>query len=364
MNSPVRISQFVAGFSGGDAISNYALEIDGILRNWSGVTSGIYSVSQHISPRMRNFCNDYRAHKTEAGSEDITIYHFSVGSEITDYFCTVPGKRIVVYHNITPAKYYTGISEDRVRVLMDGREQLKQLAGATDIALAVSDFNRRELADAGFKNPEVMPLVVNMEYLKTPPSRSVLNRFRDEWTNILFVGRIVPNKRFEDLIRVFYFYKKLINPASRLLLVGSFAGLGRYLAYLRGIAAELDLSDVIFTGHVKLEELLAYYKLADLFLCMSEHEGFCIPLLEAMSFDVPVIAYEQAAIPETLNGSGILMKNRDFESTAELLDEVLKAPGIRDEIIRQQRTRLAHFDRSVLEKRLEDVLQPIIDHRT
>ncbi|MDP8218127.1 MAG: glycosyltransferase family 4 protein [Candidatus Theseobacter exili] len=357
MSLPVRISQFVAGFSGGDAISNYALQIDSVLRRlWPDVSTEIYSVSRHISPRMRNFCSDYRAHKTESRSTDINIYHFSVGSEITDYFCKVPGRKIIVYHNITPAKYYRGISEDRVRVLMDGREQLKELVPVTEVALAVSDFNRRELADAGFKNPEVMPLVVNLEYLKTAPSRSVINKFKDDWTNILFVGRLVPNKRFEDLIRIFYYYKKSINPASRLFLVGSFAGLGRYLAYLRGITAELDLSDVFFSGHVKMEELLAYYKLADLFLCMSEHEGFCIPLLEAMSFDVPVIAYEQAAIPETLNGAGILLKHKNFEATAELIDEVLNNKQVTQEILVQQRKRLLDFDQTVLERRLKEVL--------
>ena len=360
MSGNVRISQFVAGFSGGDAISNYALEIDYLLKKWPGVKSDIFSVSRHISPRMRHVCKDYKQFEEDAADTDIVIYHFSVGSEISDYFCSLKCTRVVVYHNITPAKYYRGIGEDRVRVLMQGREQLKMLAPNTDVALAVSEYNRQELEDAGFKDSSVMPLVINMDYLNTPPSKGVVRRFSDEWHNILFVGRLVPNKKFEDLIRVFYYYKKCINPASRLFIVGSFAGLDRYLAYLRGMAAELDLSDIFFTGHVTLEELLGYYKIADLFLCMSEHEGFCIPLLEAMSFDIPVVACADAAVPETLGGSGILVKQRHFKETAELVGELLGNKQLMEKIVENQRQRLVSFNQSVLENRLKEVIGPLI----
>ena len=127
--------------------------------------------------------------------------------------------------------------------------------------------------------------------------------YDDDYVNILFTGRVVPNKKQEDVIEAFYYYKRFIQPKSRLILVGSFAGIDKYHDQLEAYVNKLGLEDVIFTGQIKFDEILAYYQLADLFLCMSEHEGFCVPIVEAMYFNVPVIARDTSAIAWTLAGS-------------------------------------------------------------
>jgi len=351
----IRVDQILPGFSTGDAISNYTLELQRIIRNW-GYESEIYCIYQHASRDGKALINDYNEHRLANKNGDITIFHFSIGSELTEYFKTVKGKKVLVYHNITPPEYFRAISDEKALVLYEGRKELQELVGVSDLALAVSEYNCGELLEAGFTNTGVLPLIVNFKYLSTKPSRKILRRFSGYYQNFIFVGRIAPNKKLEDVIKVFYYYKKLINPKSRLFLVGSASGIDRYLAYLRGLIIEFDLPDVHITGHVHTDELMSYYNLADIFICMSEHEGFCIPLLESMYFKIPIIAYESTAIPETLNGCGILVKEKNFPAIAEMADLVLNDKNLRNKIVVRQNERLKNFRSSKVEILLKKYL--------
>ena len=351
----MRINQLLPGFSTGDAISNYVLELQRILHRW-GHQSEIYCIYQHASRDGKALIHDYNEHRLTNKDDDITIFHFSIGSELTEYFKKVKGRKILVYHNITPPEYFRAISDEKAMVLHQGQRELKELTGVPDLALAVSEYNRQELVETGFRNTGVLPLVVNLGYLSARPSSKILKRFSDGYRNFLFVGRAAPNKKLEDIIKVFHCYKKMINPRSRLFLVGSASGIDRYLAYLRGLIIELDLPDVHITGHVKTPELLAYYRLADIFVCMSEHEGFCIPLLESMYFKIPIIAYKAAAIPETLGGSGILVKEKNFPAIAEMADLLLKDKDLRKQIIDKETERLKKFHSSKIEVLLKSYL--------
>ena len=148
-----------------------------------------------------------------------------------------------------------------------------------------------------FRSPTgVLPVVPDFSHLEREPNDMLARQFDDEWTNILFVGRLIPNKRFDDLIRVFDVYKREFNPRSRLLLVGSYTGFEQYLGMLQQLAASLRTADVHFTGHIADEELIAFYEVADVFLCASEHEGFCVPLLEAFFMQVPVLEIGRAHV--------------------------------------------------------------------
>ncbi len=351
----MRINQILPGFSTGDAISDYVRELQKIFRRW-GHQSEIYCIYQHASRDGKALIHDYNEHRLTNKDDDITIFHFSIGSELTEYFKKVKGRKILIYHNITPPEYFRAISDEKAMVLHQGKKELKELVGVPDLALAVSDYNRQELIRAGFGNSGVLPLIVNLNYLSKMPSRKVLKKFSDYYQNFLFVGRVAPNKKIEDVIKIFYYYKKLIEPKSRLFLVGSASGIDRYLAYLRGLIIELDLPDVHLTGHVNTTELLAYYNLADIFVCMSEHEGFCIPLLESMHFKIPIIAYETAAIPETLGGSGILVKEKNFPAIAEMADLLLKDKDLRKQIIDKETERLKKFHSSKIEVLLKSYL--------
>ena len=163
------------------------------------------------------------------------------------------------------------------------------------------------------------------------------------------------------IIKVFYFYQKTLNPRSRLFLVGSHSGQEKYLSYLRALVRELDLRDVVFTGHVNQKKLLAYYRIADAFLCMSEHEGFLIPVLESMHFGIPVIAYDAGAVRGTLGGASILVTEKKFEEIAELVGLVIEDADLREKIVECQTRRLADFQRPVVEKRLREYLAPFLD---
>lgn len=353
----MEISQFVSGFLDGDAISNYAVELQKMIRSW-GFTSEIYGVGRHVHSLIPNRCLDVRNYRGH--SDNVAIYHFSVGSEMTDFFKNLPEKKVLIYHNITPAQYFHSISEEKAVVLREGRKQLLELAKVPDLSLAVSPYNVQELADAGFHQPQVFPLILNLEDLKTAPRKKILNQFKRSALNILFVGRVAPNKKIDDLIFAFYYVKKILNPKARLFIVGAFAGMDRYLAYLRALTVELDLQDVFFTGHIAQYDLVAYYRLADIFLCMSEHEGFCIPLLEAMYFDVPIIAYKATGVPGTLNGAGILVEKKDFPAIAEMICKVYEDQDLRQALIQKQRERLNDFDREKWSKVLKDLLSPLM----
>ena len=351
------IHQIVAGFVEGDAISNYALALQAIFRAW-GYESEIFCPLRHVSPRMRGRARDLAAHRARAKPGDLVFFHFSIGSETVDYFKGLPAPRVLVYHNITPGRYFHALYDERELLLDQGRREFASLAAVPDLSLADSTFNARELRDAGFGKVEVMPIILGAEPAGVKPDESVVRRLRDGKKNILFVGRVVPNKRYEDLLRCFHAYRRFIGAEARLLLVGSYMGLERYLAFLKNMARELLLDDVLFTNHVRQDQLAAHYRAADLFLCMSEHEGFCIPIIEAMAAGVTVLAYAAGAVPETLGGSGVLVREKDYPRIAEMMAALLADGPLRAGVISRQRERLAAFDPGTLERKLRGYLSP------
>jgi glycosyltransferase involved in cell wall biosynthesis len=243
---------------------------------------------------------------------------------------------VLIYHNITPPEYFVGVHDLLVGLCYSGRRELGAYVPRCDLALGDSEFNRRDLAGLGFSPTGVLPVVPDFSHLQREPNAVLAGAFDDEWTNILFVGRVIPNKRIDDLIRFFHAYKLRFNPRSRLLLVGSFGGFERYLTMLHHLIAELGASDVHVVGQVSDEELVAYYQVADVFLCASEHEGFCVPLVESFYMRVPVIAYAAAAVPATMDGAGVLYTSKDPMAVAALIDEVVTNPGLEDQLLAGQ----------------------------
>jgi glycosyltransferase involved in cell wall biosynthesis len=172
----------------------------------------------------------------------------------------------------------------------------------------------------------------------------VANSFDDAWTNILFVGRVIPNKKIDDLIRFFHAYHTMFNRRSRLLIVGAHSGFERYLASLHQLRAALDLDHVHFLGHVSDEELVAFYEIGDLFLCASEHEGFCVPLVESFYMGIPVLAHAATAVPSTMDGAGVLYDDKTPAHVALLMDTIISDHALQEAIVTAQ---LAAVDRLV-----------------
>jgi glycosyltransferase involved in cell wall biosynthesis len=277
---------------------------------------------------------------------EVTIFHFALPSPMTEAFASLDGARVLQYHNITPASFFAPYDAGLFRLAALGRQELKTLAGRVDLALGDSDFNRQELEALGFSPTGVMPIAVNTERITEAPRRPALeNILSDGLINILFVGRIVPNKRIEDHIRLAEMYKRYIDSYYRFIFVGRYDGLPRYYAQVRALVTQYEMlpDRFWFTGPVPDEDLAAFYRWADVYVSLSEHEGFCVPLIEAMAADVPVLAYAAGAVPETLGGAGVLFAPKDLEFAAEMLGTLVYDRPVRDRVIDGQRRRLRDF---------------------
>ena len=353
------IHQIVAGYANGDAISNEARTMRALFRAW-GYESQIYCERRRILPELRSEARDLEAGRGDFRPQDIVLLHLSIGSDVNDVFPALPGRKAILYHNITPPEYFRGVQEQTASLLERGRRQAKALAGSAEIVMADSRFNAEEIAAMGHADPQVLPLVLDFSMLRAKPDRRILRQYRDGLVNVLFVGRCAPNKKIEDLLNAFYYFQRYVQPASRLIHVGSHAGMEQYHALLLTRARELQLQNVEMVGSVRQDELNAYYEVARAFLCLSDHEGFCIPLLEAMTHDVPVVAFAAGAVPETLDGAGVLVGEKRFDLIAEVLGRVAEDEPLRAAILRGQRERLARYERQDLAAYLKRFLRPFM----
>jgi glycosyltransferase involved in cell wall biosynthesis len=212
-----------------------------------------------------------------------------------------------------------------------------------DLAVGASEFNRRELDALGFSATGVLPVVPDFSHLAVDPDRRVLDAFDDEAANVLFVGRLIPSKRPDNLICYVEAWRRLTGQRARLLLAGSYDQFGPYRAELDAFAARLGARDVHIFGQVTNEELTALYDVADLFLCASEHEGFCVPIVEAFHKRVPVIARASTAVPATMDGAGVLFDTRDPAEVAGLIDAVLSDEALEARVLATQDGALARL---------------------
>jgi L-malate glycosyltransferase len=335
-----RVHQVLASLGYGDAIGNSVLGIRRVLRA-AGVESRIYV--ETADPRLEDETADYRDMVDEVEEGDLLLHHFSLGSRASRTAYALPGRMVLVYHNITPPEYFIGVHKDLVKLCFRGRRELTAYIPRCELALGDSEYNRQELADLGFPATAVLPVVPDFTHLDLPPNTMTAEKFDDGWTNIMFVGRVIPNKKFEDAIRAFHVYRTRHNPRSRLLLVGSHGGFEKYLAMLHALIARLGTPDVHFLGHVSNEELTALYDVADLFLCASEHEGFCVPLIESFYKQVPVLAYAATAVPATMDGGGVLYETKDPLEVARLMNAILTDLDVEDAIVASQDAALARL---------------------
>jgi glycosyltransferase involved in cell wall biosynthesis len=279
---------------------------------------------------------------------------------MTAAFRTLPGARVLQYHNVTPAHFFAPFDAGICRLAWLGREELSTLAGHTDLALGDSEYNRQELEDLGFDATGVLPIVVDTERLtRAAPLPALDKLLQDGLVNILFVGRLAPNKKIEDHIKLAEQYKRYVDAYYRFIFVGRTNSVPRYYAAVRALVAEYRMlpERFWFTGAVPDVELAAYYRNAHAYVSLSEHEGFCVPLIESMAMDVPVLAYSAGAVPETLGGAGVTFAPKDLEYAAELLGSLVYDEPFRRDVIAGQQRRLADFETSRIEAQLEAVLE-------
>ncbi len=348
----MEIHQFATSLTYGDAISDEMLEIQRALKE-KGYKSEVFT--RFYEPRMAKYARNFREYTKFSSPSNVVIFHFSIGSPVSKMFFRIPDKRIMIYHNITPYEFFLDTHRILSRECYKGRLEIKLFVDKVDLALGDSEFNRKELESLGYADTGILPLLIDYSKFDGKPDPVVRHIYNNGKVTILFVGRVIPNKKFEDVIKTFHFYKKYFNSQSQLLLVGDFRGMERYLAALKRLVEDLELSDVHFPGRVDFAELLACFQLADTYLSMSEHEGFGVPLLESYYLGVPVVAYAAGAIEETMNGGGILVREKNFAKTAALLDKLHKNEAFREKIVQSQRKALEKFSR-------ENVSAILLDH--
>jgi L-malate glycosyltransferase len=352
----MRVNQWVPAAHRGDAIGDSARRVRDLLRAM-GHDAELYALA--IDDALRHDVRRFDDPGARRG--DLTIFHYALPSAMTEAFATLPaGSRILQYHNVTPAEYFAPYDPALFRLASLGRHELASLAGRVDLALGDSDYNRRELEQLGFGRTGVFPIAVDTARITRPAHRPALDKILDdELVNFLFVGRIAPNKKIEDHIRLAEVYKRNVDAYYRFIFVGRFDVVPRYYSTVRALMAEYRfLNDrFVFTGPISDEELAVYYRNAAVYVSLSEHEGFCVPLVEAMAADVPVLAYSAAAVPDTLGGAGVQFAPKDLEFAAELLYTLAFDDTVRARVIAGQRRRLADFGDARITRDLATVLQ-------
>jgi glycosyltransferase involved in cell wall biosynthesis len=348
------INQWVPAAHRGDAIGDSARRVRDMLRA-AGHGSDLFALT--IDDDLRSEVRPFSDPAARRG--DVTIFHFALPSPMTQAFASLDGGRVLQYHNITPAAFFAPYDAGLFRLAALGRQELRSLVGRVDLALGDSDFNRRELEEMGFAPTAVMPIAVDTARITGAPRRPALEKILgDGLINILFVGRIVPNKRIEDHIRLAEMYKRYVDSYYRFIFVGRYDGLPRYYAQVRALIAEFQMlpDRFWFTGPVPDADLAAFYRWADVYVSLSEHEGFCVPLLEAMAADVPVLAYAAGAVPETMGGAGVLFAPKDLEVAAEMMGTLVYDRPVREKVIEGQRRRVQDFGPARIERRLMEIV--------
>jgi glycosyltransferase involved in cell wall biosynthesis len=351
----VIVNQWVPAAHRGDAIGDSARRVRDLLRRL-GHASDLYalSIDDDLADDVRPFGDP------DARLGDLTIFHYALPSPMTDAFASLRTGRILQYHNVTPAAFFAPYDPNLFRLAALGRSQLATLVGRVDLALGDSEYNRLELEALGFRPTGVFPIAVDTSRVTRRVSRPALEGILDDGlVNFLFVGRIAPNKRIEDHIRLAEHYKRYVDAYYRFIFVGRFDVVPRYYSMIRALMAEYRLLNdrFIFTGPVPDEELAVYYRHAAVYTSLSEHEGFCVPLIEAMAADVPVLAYAAAAVPDTLHGAGVQFAPKDLEFAAELLGELAFNDNLRASVIAGQRRRLEAFGDARVSRELTAILR-------
>lgn len=338
MSHPCAVHQIIGKSTPGYSVSNYALALQDALHSW-GFDSILYA--SEVDPSLGKRVQPLRKYKPQ--KRDILLLHYAMVNEQTSWakqFDNIPF--ILCYHNITPSEFFKGIGG---RYAIDTAQNISELAAFKDrtkLAIAFSQFSAETLKEVGYTNIQISPILMPTTLQEIEPDTAVSSAIQSH-PNLLFVGRISPNKKCEDIVKILYLYRQ-IEPAAKLYLVGPRRHTRPYADWLQDFVHQYNMQDsVIFTGRVTDAELAAYYRSADFFVMMSEHEGFGIPLIEAMRFDLPVIAYASTAVPETMGDAGILIQQKKYDVIAQLLHQINIQPQLRHSIIQKQREHIQHF---------------------
>lgn len=348
------------------AVGTHTLHLRQLVRDRLGLASEIYAehrrgpFTQHARP-----LDEYRG---QAG--DLLIYQMAIGSEVVDFVLAHSkeqrGRIVVNHHNLTPLRYLRPWDPAGAFGVQWGARQLHQLAPHTALGIADSEYNELDLRRAGYDSTAVAPVLFDQAELAAEPDDAALARmlagqYGAAW---LFVGRIAANKCQHQLVRALAVYRRLYDADARLYLVGGPSS-GPYVTALRAYARDLGLERaVVLTGPTTAAQLATYYRHADVFVCLSEHEGFCVPLIEAMGFGVPVVAARSSVIPETAAGAGLILPAPRGQppaiAVAAAVYRAVTDTAVRTALIAAGRARAEQFALARSLDRMQEALTPLL----
>jgi glycosyltransferase involved in cell wall biosynthesis len=362
-----RLLQFVPTFEPG-AVGGHMVELQRLWRSKGGPEVSVEGSAEVFAEHSRGGFKarpytDYGTRRFPARAGDLLVYQMAIGSAVADFVRARPETLVVNHHNLTPPELLEQWEPTATWGVQWGMNQLRELAPRTSLAVAVSHYNARQLAGAGYGRIEVAPVLYDLDGLSGHVEAEALDTLLAakagggaDW---LFVGRLAANKCQHDVVRAFAMYQRVYDAKARLHIVGP-APADAYRRALEELAADLGLrGSVVVTGGVSAGALAAYYRAADVFVCMSEHEGFCVPLLEAMHNRVPVVAYAAAAVPETLGDAGVLLRSKDPAVVAAAVAKVVGDPAVRSSLVEAGCRRLEAFSLARSQARWLEVLASV-----
>lgn len=324
------------------------LELQRLAREVLGVESEVFAEFVHPAREGQAHRHLDYGRKVPARPGDVLVYHMAIGSLVADFVRERPESLVVDHHNVTPPELYERWEPDAAYGCAWGRAQLPELASRSILGVADSTYNEDELRQAGYAHTATAPILLDPAIFDSGQAavdEAALARLQDSKTGAdwLFVGRVSPNKCQHDVIKAFAAYVTMYDPGARLHLVGGSSS-ASYLTALEGYIDALGLAgSVRFTGSVSSGALIAHYRMADAFVCLSEHEGFCIPLLEAMAHKVPIVAFASSAVPGTLGDAGVLLRSKAPATVAAAVHRVLSDPVLAESFVAAGAGRLDAF---------------------
>lgn len=346
VRSRFEVHQFLPSLGWRDAVGTHTFEIRRALAE-AGIGGRIWAEEVHGRlARTAHPPDGYPGLRSARRGRNVLLYQASTGSGgLVELLAQRPEPKVVYYHNVTPARFFTPYAPAEALNLEWGREELKVLVPHVRVALANSEFSARELRELGVEDVRVVPpyLPPTVDVEPNPTHATWLRRSR-RGVDLLAVGRIVPHKGHLHLLRAFAAFRAAVDPGARLFVVGAW-GPETYMRVLFGARERLGLEGVVFTGSVSEATLAAHYQEADVLVSLSEHEGFGLPLVEAMRKSRPVVAYAGGAVGETLDGSGVLLHTLDPPTVAEVIGRVAADDGLRKELVARQHNRLEELER-------------------
>ncbi len=356
------IHQFVQSLVAHDAISTHARHLQSIIREM-GYHSEIYAGEQQAGRNDAKYFREFV--QTTDNDNTWLLYHLSTLSPVADFLKDRPQRIAVNYHNITPAEYFAPWEPLIGAEVEAARRQFAEFSKSSEVAIGVSHYNEAELQEANYKNTMVAPVLFDpADFQRDLDSRlnGKLQRAKERGgSDWLFVGRVAPHKCQHDIIQAFAAYRQLFDSKARLHIVGGVSS-HRYWTSLRRYVEALQLDDFVnITGGVSNGALGAYYRNADVFVCLSEHEGFGVPLLEAMHNDLPVVAFDAAAVGETVGDAALLLPEKTPATVAVAVHKLLNDEQLANSLVKSGNARLSDFELSKSTARWREVLAKMIN---